>query len=84
MAVRIRMRRISTTSKGRYNHRIVVMDRQQARDSRQIEEIGFYSAAKNPAHLEFNAERYEYWLKKGATPSDTVASLYKRFKKNKP
>ena len=83
MAVRIRLRKISTTSKGRYNYRIVVMDRRQPRDSKQIEELGYYSASKNPAEIVFKVDRYEYWLTKGATPSDTVATLYKRYKKAK-
>lgn len=81
MTVRIRMKKISRTSKGRYNFRVVVIKKTAARDSRPIEEIGHYDSAKNPASLKINKERYEYWVSKGAQPTDTVASLYKRYKK---
>lgn len=80
MAVKIRMRKISRTSSGRYNFRIVAIDRETARDGRTIEEIGYYDPSKNPASLKINKERYDYWVSKGAQPSDTVASLYKKIK----
>jgi small subunit ribosomal protein S16 len=75
------MKKVSTTSKGRYNFRIVVIDKRAPRDSKAIEEIGYYDAAKNPATLKIKQERYDYWMSKGAQPTDTVASLYKRLKK---
>ena len=81
MSVRIRMKKISSTSKGRYNFRIVVIKKTAARDSRPIEEIGHYDSAKNPASLKINQDRYEYCVSKDAQTTDTVASLYKRYKK---
>lgn len=81
MSVRIRMRRISRKATGRDNFRIVVTDRQNPRDSKFIEEIGHYDPTKNPASMKINKERYDYWVSKGALPSDTVASIYKKCKK---
>ncbi|NQU19198.1 30S ribosomal protein S16 [bacterium] len=81
MSVRIRLRKISRTDKGRYNFRIVVTDRRDARDSRPVEEIGYYGPSKNPASLIFKKERYDYWISKGAQPTETVASLFKEFNK---
>ena len=81
MSVKIRLKKISTASKGRYNFRLVVIEKSSARDSRPIEEIGYYNPSKNPASLKINKERYDYWISKGAQPSDTVASLYKKLNK---
>ncbi|MFC1708900.1 30S ribosomal protein S16 [Candidatus Omnitrophota bacterium] len=80
MSVRIRMKKISRTAKGRYNFRIVVISRPAARDSRPIEEIGYYDPSKKPASVKIKKERYDYWVSKGAQPTDTVASLYKKYK----
>jgi len=82
MAARIRLRNISSTSKGRYNFRIVVLDGTKPRDGKEIEVLGHYSPTAKQNSLKFNSERYEYWLQKGAKASDTIASLYKKFKKN--
>ena len=80
MAPRIRLRKISHTSKGHYNFRIIVIDRAKPRESKQIEELGYYDPASKPASVKINKTRYEYWVSKGAQPSDTVASLYKKYK----
>lgn len=80
MAVKIRMKKISRTSSGRYNFRIAVIDREKARDGKTIEEIGYYDPSKSPASLKINKERYDYWLSKGAQPSETVASLCRKLK----
>lgn len=82
MSVRIRLRKISSTSKKRYNFRIVVINKANPRDSRYIEELGYYEPSKNPATLKINKERYDYWISKGAQPSDTVTSLYKKYNKD--
>jgi small subunit ribosomal protein S16 len=80
MALRIRMRRISRKATGRDNFRIVVTDQRNPRDSKFIEEIGHYDPTKNPASLKLEKERYDYWVSKGAQPTETVASLYKNCK----
>ena len=81
MTVRIRLKKISRTAKGRYNFRVVVIKKTAARDSRPIEEIGYYDPSKNPASLKINNDRYDYWVAKGAQPTDTIATLYKKQKK---
>ena len=79
MSVMIRLKKASA-SRGRYNYRVVVINKANSRDGKTIEEIGYYDAAKNPASLKIDKERYDYWVKNGAQPSDTVASLYKKIK----
>lgn len=80
MAVKIRMRKISDTSKKRYNFRIVVMEGTKARDGRVIEELGYYDPAKQPASLKLDKDRIEHWRKLGAQISPTVKSLIKKVK----
>ena len=79
MAVRIRLRRIGKNPKKRIHFRITVADGRSGRDSRIIEEIGFYNPVSKEAKI--NKERYDYWVGKGAQPSETVVSLAKRLSK---
>jgi small subunit ribosomal protein S16 len=37
--------------------------------------VGTYDPRKNPAAIKLNAERIQYWLARGAQPSDTVRSF---------
>ena len=80
MAVAIRLKKVSDTSKKRYNYRVVVMDDLNPRDGRVIEELGYYDPAKKPAALKIDKEKIEEWLKKGARISPTVKSFLKKQK----
>src|SRR5919112_120385 len=66
----IRLRR--TGSKKRPFYRVVVTDSRTARDSSFVEVLGHYNPRTNPEKLELNRERFDHWVKTGATPSDTV------------
>ena len=79
MAVSIRLRREG--SKNRPYYRIVVADRRSPRDGKFIEIIGTYDPKQAGQNSSFSVERAEYWISKGARPSDTVRSLIKRQKK---
>lgn len=80
MAVKIRLRKISDTSKKRYNFRVSVIEGSGPRDGRVIEELGYYDPAKKPASLKVNKERVAHWVKLGAQVSPTVKSLVKKMK----
>ena len=82
MAVRIRLKRIGTTNAPSY--RIVVADGRSPRDGRFIEEIGSYLPQKRENDVTLALERAEYWLSKGARPTETVASFIKRARKSAP
>ncbi|HOB99165.1 MAG TPA: 30S ribosomal protein S16 [Verrucomicrobiota bacterium] len=82
MAVRIRLKRIGTTNAPAY--RIVVADGRSPRDGRFIEEIGSYLPQKRENNVTLALERAEYWLSKGARPTETVASFIKRARKSAP
>ncbi|MDP3803924.1 MAG: 30S ribosomal protein S16 [Candidatus Omnitrophota bacterium] len=59
-------------------HRIVVIDKRKARDSRPIEILGYYDPKTDPATVNVKKERAEYWIGVGATPSAIVKTLFKK------
>ena len=73
MSVSIRLARQGSKRKPFY--RIVASDRRSPRDGRFIEQIGYYDPRKPDFRLD--QVRYEKWLKHGARPSETVATLVK-------
>jgi len=75
VAVTIRMRRMG--SKKRPFFRLIATDSRMPRDGRFIEVLGHYSPIEKPAKLDLQEERIYYWLKQGATLSDTVNSLFR-------
>ncbi len=76
MATRIRLRRVGRKKQPEY--RIVVAESTAARDGRFVESIGHYNPRTEPVTLAVDAEKARAWLAKGATPSLTVRSLFKR------
>jgi small subunit ribosomal protein S16 len=79
MAVSIRLRREG--AKNRPYYKVVVADRRSPRDGKFIETIGTYDPKKPGHNSSLNIDRIEYWISKGAQPSDTVRSLIKKNKK---
>jgi small subunit ribosomal protein S16 len=74
--VAIRLRRAG--SKKRPFFRIVVSDSRGACDSSFVEILGHYNPRTKPAVVKVDAERVQYWLQRGAQPSDTVRTLMAR------
>jgi len=79
MSVKLRLTRAGA-KKAPYYH-IIATDERAKRDGAYIENVGSYDPKKNPAEIKLNQERVDYWLKVGAQPSETVASLLKTAKK---
>ena len=79
MAVSIRLRREG--AKNRPYYRVVVADGRSPRDGKFIEILGTYDPKQTGKNSSFSVERAEYWISKGAQPSDTVRSLIKMQKK---
>lgn len=73
------MKRIGTTNTPVY--RIVVADGRSPRDGKFIEEIGTYQPLKKDDNFTIQMDRADYWMSKGAQPSDTVRSFIKKAKK---
>ncbi|MCI5708803.1 30S ribosomal protein S16 [Veillonella caviae] len=59
-------------------YRIVVADARARREGRPVDTIGQYDATKNPAIVSVDKEKALAWLAKGAQPTDTVRSLFKK------
>jgi small subunit ribosomal protein S16 len=79
MSVSIRLRREG--AKKRPYYKVVVADSRSPRDGKFIEIIGTYDPTKAGDNSTLKLERAQYWISKGAQPSDTVRSLIKKTKK---
>lgn len=66
------------------HYRIVIQEARTKRDGGYTAKIGHYAPTQNPKILEINLEEYKKWIAKGAQPTETVASLAKRFESGKP
>lgn len=71
--VRIRLTRVGRKNAPAY--RIVVIDQKAKRDGKAIEIIGNYNPVEDPKKVNYEKDRYSYWLSTGAQPSDTVKKL---------
>ena len=76
MSVKIRLKRMGMKKKPFY--RVVVADVASPRDGRFIEEIGTYDPLTDPATIQIDMERANYWIANGAQPTDTVRVLLKK------
>jgi small subunit ribosomal protein S16 len=59
-------------------YRIVVIEKDRARDGRSVEVVGTYNPRTNPASVELKRERIDYWTGKGAQLSDRVKKLLEK------
>ena len=61
-------------------YRIIVADRRRALNGNNIERIGFYNplAKGKEEKVRVDMSRVQYWLGKGAKPTDRVAQLLKQ------
>ncbi len=57
------------------HYRIVVIEKDRARDGRSVEVVGTYNPRTNPATVDLKSERIAYWTGKGARMSDRVKKL---------
>ena len=79
MSVTIRLSRHGAKKKPFY--RIVVSDRRYPRDGRYIEQVGTYDPRAKTGGVKLDQEKIDSWMKKGATPSQTVSELIKKQRK---
>ena len=78
MAVAIRLRREGALNRPYF--KVVVADKRSPRDGKFIEIVGTYDPKKGGMNSTLKLERIDYWISKGAQPSDTVRSLIKKNK----
>ena len=72
----IRLRRAG--SKKRPFFRIVLADSRSAADGSFVEILGHYNPRTKPAIVQVDKERVDFWIKRGAQPSDSVRTLIAR------
>ncbi|MBZ5646299.1 MAG: 30S ribosomal protein S16 [Acidobacteriia bacterium] len=72
----IRLARIGAPKKPYY--RIVVIEKERARNGRPVEVVGTYNPRTSPASVDLKRDRIDYWKSKGAQVSETVGKLLAR------
>jgi small subunit ribosomal protein S16 len=77
--VSIRLRREGSLNNPYY--KVVVADQRSPRDGKFIEIIGNYNPRKEGDNTNIDLTRADYWIDKGAQPSDTVRSIIKKTRK---
>ena len=71
----IRLARFGAKKKPSY--RVVVIEKERARNSRSVEVVGFYNPVSQPQVVKLKHDRIEHWMKNGAQPSERVTRLIK-------
>ena len=61
------------------HYRVVVIEKERARNGRSIEIVGTYNPRTNPATVSLKQDRIEYWTGKGAQLSDRVKKLVDKY-----
>jgi len=74
--VKIRLRRCGRPKNPFY--RIVVCDSTKKRDGAVVATLGHYNPKLEKNKITVNGEKYNYWLKCGAQPTEIVARLVKK------
>jgi len=75
------MIRLARIGKKKHPHyRVVVTEKSRPRNGRFVEIVGTYDPSKKPAAVNLDRERVQYWIGKGAQPSDTVRSFLRNQK----
>lgn len=65
-------------------YRVVVTEKEHKRDGRFVEVLGYYDPVKEPALVKLNQDRINYWIERGAQPTDSVRKLIKGYKEETP
>jgi small subunit ribosomal protein S16 len=63
------------------SYRVIVKEKLSKRDGAYLENIGFYNPTRNPAEVRLDMDRVNYWLGRGAQPTDTVRQLIRQHSK---
>ena len=69
----IRLARVGARKQPHY--RVVVIEKDRARNGRSLEVVGIYNPRTSPATVELKRERIDYWTSKGAQLSERVGKL---------
>jgi len=82
MSLKIRLSRVGAVHKPYY--RVVVAETRSRRDGAAVEVLGTYQPTVKGSQINLKLDRVDYWMSKGARPSDTLNSLIKKARKTAP
>jgi small subunit ribosomal protein S16 len=82
MALKIRLTRIGAVHQPHY--RFVVAEARSRRDGDPVEVVGTYDPRLKGTTVKLKLDRVDYWLSKGAKPTDTVHAMIKKARKAAP
>ncbi|HTQ32304.1 MAG TPA: 30S ribosomal protein S16 [Opitutaceae bacterium] len=82
MSLTIRLSRVGAVHKPYY--RVVVAETRSRRDGAAVEVLGTYQPTIKGSQINLKLDRVDYWMSKGARPSDTLNSLIKKARKAAP
>ncbi|MCA1618928.1 MAG: 30S ribosomal protein S16 [Acidobacteria bacterium] len=60
------------------SYRVVVKEKLSKRDGAYVENVGFYNPTRDPAEVRLKMDRVNYWIARGAQPTDTVRQLIRQ------
>ncbi len=60
-------------------YRVVVIEKERARNGRSVEVVGTYNPRTEPASVDLKKDRIDHWVSKGAKMSETVARLVSKY-----
>lgn len=76
MALKIRLTKVGSVHQPLY--RVVVAEARSRRDGAAVENIGTYRPGNKGTPIAIDLDRVDYWLSKGATPTDTMRAMIKK------
>lgn len=76
MALKIRLTKVGSVHQPLY--RVVVAEARSRRDGAAVENLGTYRPGNKGNPINIDIARIDYWLSKGATPTDTMHAMIKK------
>ena len=80
MALKIRLTKVCSVHQPLY--RVVVAEARSRRDGAAVETIGTYRPGDKGSPINLKMDRVEYWLSKGALPTNTMHSMIKKARRS--
>ena len=80
MALKIRLTKVGSVHQPLY--RVVVAEARSRRDGAAVENLGTYTPKSKGSPININLERVDYWLSKGALPTNTMHAMIKKARRS--
>jgi small subunit ribosomal protein S16 len=80
MALKIRLTKVGSVHQPLY--RVVVAEARSRRDGAPVETIGTYRPGDKGSPINLKLDRVEYWLSKGALPTNTMHAMIKKARRS--